>query len=359
MNIADIIDSAYPSDSSTGIPLNSQIKIIFDREIDEWSIENGGILLEGPDSDELIISPYTPSVINAGAENQMLQTPGLRGLVPGKFTFERVDLNTNTLVSTLDTVGDGSLYRTKAIFTPDYPLKKSTEYSLYIIGAADEDQAGIFTNTVFDPVSSVSNTGTGSITVSGVYLGNASTDEIFIKITKAGVVGVAEFEVWKNSSPLNLIGPILTSINQSHIIDGVTVAFNEGSFAIDDEFSVKVKLAEKFTGTVITSFTTGAGSISSLPASASTSILGDPLFTPSIGFNVVSTSPEDGTSNLSLMKNRLIIEFSSEVDSLSINDEAVEITSEAISDHPCAPQPKIGSLHKTLTASGNFLIIDL
>lgn len=360
MSIADIIDSAYPSDEAEGIPLNSQIKIIFNTEIDEWSIENGGIILEGPDTDELIITPYTPSVINQGSEQQILETPGLKGLVPGTFSFERVALDSNTLVSTLDTIGDGTLYRTKAIFTPLYPLKKNTEYTVYVIGGDTDEQAGIFTNTVFDVVANVGNTGNGECTFSGTYLGDLSQDTINIKITKAGVTGVAEFEAWKTSAPLELSGPFLTSNNFSHIFEGITIAFNDGgSFDVDDEFSVKVKAPTTFSGTVISTFTTGAGSITSLPTSASTSILGDPLYTPSVGFDVFKTTPVDGETNRDISKNRITIEFTSEIDVSTITDETVQILVEPVSDHPSITNIPTGNLHRTITVSGLKMFIDL
>ena len=162
--ILDIIETVNPADSATGVSLNSNITILFDREIDEWSLQHGGLIVEGPDTDQVIYPGYIPTTLVEGTEAEILQSPGYKGLVPGEFIFSRVALTTLSGVSTLDTTGDGGLYRTKVVFKPLQPLKGLTNYKVYVVGDDDETTDEIFgvrTRTVFDGVADPGNTGTG------------------------------------------------------------------------------------------------------------------------------------------------------------------------------------------------------
>lgn len=359
----DIVDLVYPSDNATGVSLNSTIQITFDREIDEWSIEHGGLIVEGPDTDQVIYPGYTPTILNPGSESEILQSPGLAGVVPGRFSFQRISTTTTSAVNISDTTGAGNLYRTRVIFTPDYPLKAQTNYTVYLVGddASDDELFGIRTKTVFDPVAG-GNTGTGSVTFSGTYLGDLTQDTLNIRITTSGVSGVAEYEAWRSSQPLDLIGPIRTSTSECQVLDGVTVQFVEGLFVAGDEFSVVVRRPETFTGTVTCGFSTGNGSISAVPTTTATSPTGDPV-APGISsaFSVVRTTPTDGATNLPPSGNRrLTIEFSTAIDPSTINSDTVQVLVEPVIDHPLlSNQIQAGPVSHTLTVSGTKLFIDL
>jgi hypothetical protein len=363
--ILDIIESVNPSDSATGVPLNSNITILFDREIDEWSLQHGGIIVEGPDTDQVIYPGYIPTTLVEGTEAEILQSPGYKGLVPGEFIFSRVALTTLSGVSTIDTTGDGGLFRTKVVFKPLQPLKGLTSYKVYVVGDDDEttdEIYGVRTRTVFDGVADPGNTGTGSLVFSGTYLGDLSNDTIHIRITSSGVAGVAEFEAWQASDVLDLIGPMTTSTSELQVLVGVTVRFIEGNFATGDEFSVKLKRPSKFTNTATFSFNTGNGSINVVPTTTATSPTGDPLFTPpSTGFRVVKISPADHATNLDPSKARkIVVEFSEDIDPATINAETVQVNIEPVIDHPSlAVKVPTGPISSTLTVSGNKLYIDL
>lgn len=360
----DIVDSVNPSNNATGVPLNNAIQVIFDREIDEWSIEHGGLVVEGPDTDQVIYPGYVPTTLVQGSEKEILQSPGLMGVVPGKFLFQRVALTTADLVNTSDTTGAGNLYRTKVVFKPDYPLKPQTNYFVYLVGdddAEDQETLGLRSRSVFDPVVG-SNTGTGSVTFSGTYLGELTQDTINIRITKSGVSGEAEFEAWRTSQPLDLVGPYRTSTSECQILDGVTVQFIEGLFQVDDEFSVVVRRPTVMTGTATFTFTTGNGSISVVPTTTATSVTGDPApLAASTEFKVVKTTPVDGGTNLPPSGNRrLTIEFSSNIDPASVTADRVQVTVEPVIDHPLlVSQVQAGPISHVVTVSGTKMFIDL
>lgn len=363
-SISDLLDSINPSNNSTGVPLNSSITVLFDREIDEWSIEHGGFILEGPDTDQVIYPGYAPTPLANGSEQEILLSAGYKGLVPGVFTFSRVSLSNSSLVNTSDTTGDGTLFRTRAIFKPSQPLAPLTEYTLYLVGdddLADQELFGIRSRTVFDVVSDPGNSGNGTITFSGTYLGTLSNDVVNIRITTAGVPGVAEFESWKDSAPLDLIGPFLTSSTESEVIDGVTVQFLSGTFQINDTFTVAVKRPEVFTGTSTLSFTTGNGSISVVPTTTSTSITGSPISTTTTEFKLVKATPMDGATNLDPSSSkRIIVEFNDDIDPATITTNSVQVNIEPVSDHPLLTnQVSAGPISNTVTVSGHKLFIDL
>jgi hypothetical protein len=362
-NVLEIIDSVHPSDGSTGVPLNNTIQVIFDREIDEWSLEHGGLILEGPDSDQVIYPGYAATDLTNGGD--ILQSPQLKGVIPGTFTFGRVDLTTNTIVHTADTTGAGNLYRTKVTFKPEVPLKPQTNYTVYLIGDDDNEvneEFAIRTKSVFDYIADVGNTGSGTITVSGTYTGAQSHDTYNVRITKSGVIGEAEFEAWRDSAPLDLQGPFETSVNESSLFNGVTIRFIDGSFALNDEFSVYVKKPTFIEETATFSFSTGNGSISVVPTNTATSPTGDPLpLAGSTEFKVVSTSPVDEASNLDIASTkRITIQFSSDIDPATISDDTVEVLVEPVIDHPLlSTQVAAGPIFHTLTVSGSKLFIDL
>lgn len=362
--ILDIIDSVNPADSSTGVPLNNNITILFDREIDEWSLEHGGLIVEGPDTDQVIYPGYIPTTLIQGTEGEILQSPGYKGLVPGTFIFQRVSLTTASLVNTSDTTGNGELFRTKVIFKPDQPLKPLTNYKVFVVGDDDDTTDEIFgvrTRTVFDGVADPGNTGTGSVTFSGTYLGDLTTDTINIRITKSGVSGVAEFEAWKNSAPLDLIGPTPTSMTECQVIDGVTVQFIEGNYAVDDVFTVVVRRPVKFTDTATFSFTTGNGSITVVPTTTATSVTGSPVAPTVTNFTVVKTSPADRDTNLDpSVAKKIVIEFNDDIDPATINSQTVQVNIEPVIDHPLlTTQVVAGPIANVLTVSGNKLIIEV
>lgn len=361
--VADSIDLIYPGNGATGVPLNSSIQITFDTEIDEWSVEHGGFILEGPDSDEVIYPGYTPTTLIQGTESQILESPALKGIVPGTFSFSRISNSDLTSVNTSDTTGAGNLFRTRVIFTPLVQMGRLTNYKIYLMGdddLEDEELTGIRSKTVFDHIVG-SNSGDGKITCSGTYTGLQSVDTFNIRITKAGVPGVAEYETWKDSAPLDLVGPFLTSSTESPLFDGTTVQFTEGTFAINDTFSVVVKTPVFLSGTTTAEFTTGGGSISVVPDSVSASITGDPALFASSAFTVTSTTPKDHDTNLSPTSIRRIeIKFSEAIDPTSITTGSVQVLTEPIIDHPLLTSSAItGPISNTVTVSGLSLFIDI
>ncbi len=360
-SLSDVVDAVYPTSDATGVPLLASITVLFDREMDETSIENGGVFLEGADTDSLLVGVY-PENIAPGDEPNLFETAAYSGLVPGVFTFKRIDLSTSVEVSTLDPTGNGTLYRTKAVFTPTFPLQKAFDYRIFITAdpdAEDTEKFGVRTRSVFDAEADAGNTGTGTMSATGTYTGTVD-DTYNIAFVVDGVAGAAQFEWWKNSTPLDIHGPILATYSSIPLADGVIIQFDDGNYEENDTFTVVVKPGVTFTDTLVSTFTTGNGSILAVPTSASTSVLGDVL-PATTGFQVSKTTPADFATNLAPeVCKQIIIEFSAPVDEDTVTDDTVQVIAEAVTDHPAANiiSPN-GPIAKTITVDGNKIIIDL
>lgn len=360
--LTDILVSVNPGDDSTGVPLNQRLTIIFNTEIDEVAFAAGALFLEGPDTDQVIYPGYNlVGPITPGSEQEILESPAYAGIVPGTFTFSRLHLTLNSGIEDLDTEGTLDIYRSKVIFTPTNQLVSVTTYTAYLVGDDDDvEGVGVQSRTVFDGEVGVLNSGTGTVEFSGSYTGTVS-DVINVRITNSGLAGTAEFEYWKDSAPLTLEGPSLSSLNSTALLNGVTIKFLDGSFVEGDTFSVVVKPAVIYTSTLTFSFTTGTGSITAVPTTTSTSITGDPTLDSTVAFELVTTDPEDGAVNVTVVDARtVVIEFSSDLDATTVTQDSVQVFSQPIIDHPLlSASVPTGEVAKTLTVSGNQIIITL
>ncbi len=297
--------------------------------MDETTIAGGNFFVTGPDFDtwsgpDLQLWLDAPSV---GTESEVLQSPALHGIVQGDITFQRIALDSLTVVSGIDTVGSGHLYRTKAIFAPSISLGTSTEYTVHLSGdddTTDDVTAGIWSRTVFDAVASGVNTGTGAVVFTGGYIGLAPTDTFHVTITTGGAVGAAKFTYYADSDPSAVYGPFKTKQSGVLLQDGITAAFSDATYDVGDKFFVVVKSPTVFTGTTVWPFKTGSGAILVLPTTTATSILGEPASaTPtsaSSTFSVLSTDPADGASNIVFAAGdyNVAVTFSSNIDSSTV-----------------------------------------
>lgn len=332
VNISDKIDTIHPANNAVSVILSDQIWIIFDAEIDENSVNSGNFFIEGPDTDTFIgpdVGLNLPNVSSSDSDDQ-LGSPGYKGIVPGSISFEKMQLTEVSAYSGFDTSGTGNIWRTKIIFTPQYRLSPLTEYTVYISG--DEDitdglATGIRARSIFDVVNGA-NSGTGEVTFGGTFTGNATEDTFVIKISSAGDSANALFTWWRGSDPSFIHGPIAAMKFQTvPLEEGVEVAFGNGSFAVNDTFSVVVRKPELFTGNMYWSFTTGSGSIQAVPTTTSTSIIGDTgtsTTSTTSTFTVVSTTPTDGSTNQPLTTANISVKFNSNITDLPGTDITAE-----------------------------------
>lgn len=359
VTLTSLIDLAYPSEGATGVPLRAPAWVIFSCEMDEDSIKDS-LYLEGPNADTWSgpdLALWNQSVAIDGPST-MLASAIDGGLVAGEITFERVKLNDTSGFSGYDYSGTGSLYRTKAIFTATRPLVASTYYYARLVGK-ENDVKAIRKRSVFD-TQRTAGIGTGVCTGGGSYTGSMASDTFHFEIMVGGVVGTATYRWWRASAPAVVYGPIKTTISNHLLVDGVYVSFStSGSFVADDHFTTVVKTPDEATGLVHWEFQSGSGSISTLPSTASTSVIGLPADTTTAEtlFEVLSTLPKNRAFNLRLTEiNPIVITFSKALG--TVLSSHVKVTSEAVVDDPSVEIPEYNwDLPKRIEVNGSTLSI--
>jgi len=301
-DVDSIVDQVHPAVSGLNIILSDTIRVTFDREMDEARLGDN-LFIAGPDNDTHTGPDHRiwidfPSI---GDEEEILQSPGYHGLVQGAFTYSRHDLSSETVVSGIDVVGSGHLYRTRTTFTPTNRLAPNTRYYVYLSGdeaAGDGLDTGISGRTVFDPIAAPGNTGI----VDPVFEGGFSwgtNDTYNIEIMSTGTTDTATFRYWTTLFPTKSTS---ISVKRSGVLlrNGVTIKFPPGTWTVGDTWTVVAKKRDTFTGNLIWTFLTGSGSIQEVPAAASTSVLGDAIpaaVAVSTGLSVSSTLPADKASH--------------------------------------------------------------
>ncbi len=262
----------------------------------------------------------------------------------------------------LDTTGLGNLWRTKAIFTSKNILNPETEYSVYLSGdesGSDALVTGIRTRTIFDPITAPGNTGTGTVDFNGTYTG-LITETYHVKITTVGASGVAWFVWWKASAPLVVSTPILSDKYKHQELDlGVNIKLGNGSFALDDEFSVLVKTPTIFSGNTFWVFTSGTGSITSIPTTTATSVTGDipqPLLAPGT-FVITNITPKDRATNLPVTTRKIVLTFNSSIDASTITSDTVQVIAKPVNGDETLLQTR--QIYSDITVNGSKLIIDI
>ncbi|MHA2064045.1 MAG: hypothetical protein ACXABY_06660 [Candidatus Thorarchaeota archaeon] len=299
-----IIDLVHPTVSGINVIISDTIWVLFDREVDEESVKSN-LFISGPDQDtwsgpDLLLYPDR---LQQGDESDILSSPDYGGFVAGEFTFEKINVGDLDSYSGWDYGGHGSLWRTKATFTPDKPLTPNTEYRVYVAGDEDDTddlKTGIKTRTIFDVVNGA-NLGTGEATFVGSYTGTTSSETFHVKITTAGAANVAKFLWYRGSAPLLTYGPYTAFRGEVALDEGVSIRFLTGDFEVNDAFSVVVKAPVIFTGNLTWPFTTGTGSIQELPDTVSTDLVGAPsaeVTAAPTTFEVSTTIPPNRATDL-------------------------------------------------------------
>jgi len=271
MGTPSIVD-VYPANDAQGVVLGDQIRVLFDREMDETSINTGTFVVLGTENNYIFGPDFNP-LDEPGIEDEgILNSPYVTGYVDGVIEFKRISLSGEDEVETLDTTGDGLLYRTQATFVPSKPFAAGVRYTVFLAGDESDDdyKTGCTTRTVFDTVTDAE--GSGSLEFIGGYTGTAAGG-YGVEITTGGVVGTAEYVWWRKSDPLTVY-PGVTTTGRRELEDGVWVVCDpDGTFQVGDRFTVECKVAETLENNYRWTFTTGSGSIVIPPSVSSTSVL--------------------------------------------------------------------------------------
>jgi hypothetical protein len=359
-SLSTVVTSIFPSSNASAVIVNGEIWVLFSTQIDEASLTTeGNFFVTGPESDTW--SGPDLALWQTQVNGDVLASPGLDGIVPGTFRLERINLGDLNTYSGTDTAGAGNLFRTKAVFKPAKQLTPNTSYSVYLSGdqdSADEYKTGVKPQTVFDRI--FSGSGASDVTFAGTYNGSASSETYNVSILTTGTKGVATFEWWLSSAPGTHYGPILTAPSVL-LNNGVYVKFGGvGSYVLNDLFTCVVKKQDPYTGTYIWSFTTGSGSIQTIPDSTSTSIIGQsvPLTALTPGLQILNLTPVDRATNLPVSTKQIIVEFNNDIDTTTVTSDRIKIVGYPV-DGDEIRLFEAREIFKDITVSGKKIIIDI
>ena len=363
------IIETFPSNKSESVPVGVKIEITFDRAVDVQSAKDN-IVIYGRDYD-LVSGPETATWMHEGdALNPLfLRSPEFKGIVDytldvvyvSKTTGEEVDLTEVTDV-TVEEYAD--VYQ-KIILTPKNILDEKCEFFVYIIGEVEDNiRKGLSKRTVYEPDISSAVSEEGKVFVYGGYTGKID-DTLYLKITKAGNIGEAEYKYWFNSEgETKAVKGKLTSRRFRKLEDGIQIRFSGSNFLKDDTYSIKLYEKEFLENSYSLSFKTSSSFIEDVPDTMSTSPIGTKLLEieSSGGLKLLDVVPEDGATNLTFSDRTITLTFDKELDSDTVTDSTVMVYMYPVSgsftgNNSSLKEPK--ELKKKLTVDENKIIIEV
>ena len=370
MATTPIIIDVYPANGSQGIPIGDQVRIEFDQEMDQDSINAGTFVLTGPDNAP-VFGPIdvTPFDEPGFEDEDILSSPYFKGYVKGSISFSRVDASGGIVDDSIkDLTGDGTLWRTVAIFTPNTPLKPNVEYGVILLGdeaSTDDLDTGVKTRTVFD--TKFTGSGTGELTFHGGYTGDDNRSYV-IEITTGGQTGDAEYIWWEKNDPLVTYSGI-TSTGARELEDGVYVTCShDGNFTVGDLFEVIIISAITLPNNYRWNFFTGSGSILVPPSSSSTTGIVDVSSNvegteAASSFTVSRIDPEDGEYGIAISEDPyageiITVTFSANVNIATLAGDAISLKSMPANGN-WDIFDATGDLGYEFSLAGNILTINL
>lgn len=366
---APSISAIYPNDGATGVPVGATIQITFDQGVDIQSVKDC-VVVYGPDFDQTS-GPESAVWIDedTGSNPFFLNSPGFTGVVDSEVDFIYVDA-TGTEISPspeYTSVTDEGTSRHKLLIRPKSLLKPDTEYTVYLIGdSSDGTSRGVSHRTVWDADYSSVTSSTGLIHTYGSFEGT-SDDTYYVKITQAGDIGTAQYKYWPASDvEANAITGRVTSRRFRRLGSdtGIQVRFSGSSFVKDDIYEINVRAKALMATSYSFSFSAGSASITSVPETASTSIIGTEtsLTSDATALTVLEMVPADGATHQQFKNRTITLTFSEELEETSITDASVTILAYPISGDFQTALSNAGEpieLAKKLTVNDDILTIEL
>ena len=220
------IESVNPLDASLGLPLQTQISVVFNQLMDEATITTSTFLVSGPDNSAWS-TPGVRVIENTSPENVLLDFGGDEYL-SGTISFSQEDLG-------------GGEYGTKATFTPTTPFASNTEYVIYLAGDEGLD------DNIVPPIAAVDSTVLVGTDMWKFTTGSGSVSEVpAISSTAVSVPPAVSSVV---SEPFKLLSsiPANRATNLNITTDTIVLDFNVNvdDTTVDSAISI---LAESVNG---------------------------------------------------------------------------------------------------------------
>ena len=368
---APTISAIYPNDEATGIPVGANIQITFSESVDLSSVKDC-VVIYGPDFDQSSGPDQAMWIDNdTGSNPYFLKSPGFTGTVATTMDLQYVT-SAGAAISPQPSYTSSTAVGTnlhKLVVTPKSLLKPDTDYTVYIIGdSSDGTTRGVSHRTVWDPDSSDVTSATALAYTAGAYEGS-SADTLNIKVTVAGGIGTAQYKYWWTSAGEgSATTGRVTSRRFRHVDQdsGVQIRFSGSNFIVDDHWTVAVVPKALLATSYSFSFTAGSGAITSVPSTASTSVIGSTtaLTSEETVMTVTEMTPDDGATHQKFSNKTVTLTFSEALDSTTVTDARVTVLAYPVSGkfNDGLMTPNTGEpveLSKKLTISGTTLTIEL
>lgn len=351
---------SYPIANQTNVPVGEEIKLLFNREVDEKTVKDN-VVIYGPDFDRTSGPDNAVLLSNRSGENPLfLKSPHFNGFIDFDVKILKTDNDdpydvVDPQVERIErTAGDQFCY---AILTPKKALAENSEYKVFVIGentnllaevpAGLQDylqERGMSERTIYSPYSLVNNVNTYDqrVSVGGIF--NEDTDRILnIKITTAGNGSEAKYVWWYNDEDEPVPGLPARRYRHNRCVSrwrgtdrGVYIKFNGGEFQVDDLIQIKVYAKVNLDNSYHWKFTTSDSSIYQEPEAKSTSPIDIPEANEAVGntveqLKILSVEPYDGAVNLSLNTKRIIVTFNKNINEATVTQETVKLSSYPVS----------------------------
>tara|TARA_B100000131_G_scaffold321606_1_gene372811 strand:- start:35942 stop:37054 length:1113 start_codon:yes stop_codon:yes gene_type:complete len=368
---APTISAIYPNDTATGIPVGANIQITFSESVDLSSVKDC-VVVYGPDFDQTS-GPDSSLWIDddTGSNPYFLKSPGFTGTVATTMDLQYVTSAGAAISpqpSYTSSAGVGTNLH-KLVVTPKSLLKPDTKYTVYIIGdSSDGTSRGVSHRTVWDPDASAVTSATAFAHSAGAYTGTSS-DTLNVKVTVGGAIGTAQYKYWWTSDGEGeAVAGRITSRRFRRVDEdsGVQIRFSGSNFVVDDKWTIGVEAKALLATSYSFSFTAGSGAITSVPSTASTSVIGSTtaITSDETVMTVVDMDPDDGATHQKFNNKTITLTFSEELDDATVTDARVTVLAYPVSgkfdDGTLAPSTgEPIELGKKLTVSGKTIKIEL
>lgn len=351
MAINYLPNSSVPLNNETQFPVGQELILVFDNPIDLKTFKESCILF-GPDFD--ITSGPDNAVWLNQSENAnpfFLKSPGFNGFVD-------YDLKQYLVNNSLEELADQTIIdkpnaqKAVVVITPKNVLKEDTDYSLFIIGT-NVDNIGFVSNqlssysknkaisfkTVYDATKD--SVVDSRLKTYGSYQpkNNETEATINLKIIEAGEGSNAKYKWWFSDEAEPQIANSIYKERVSRCVQrwrtlsrGLLVRFSDATYALNETFQIKSYVKEFLQTSYLISFKTSNNEIYTKPTNPSTSPLLEESQLGNIDstdsqLRIVSMTPSDGSVNNILDLKRIVITFNKNIDSSTVNQDAILLES--------------------------------
>lgn len=387
----------YPATNQENVPVGEQIKLLFNRYVDEKTIKDN-VVIFGPDFDRTSGPDNSVWINDKSGENPFyLRSPGFNGFVDFDVKIYKADnakpfsiLEDQNFPLTKP-AGDNYCY---AIITPKTQLAVDTKYYIFVLGQNTnftnleelpegvrgylQDRA-ISEKTIYPAHISGAAEKDERLVVKGIYTGDADAF-LNIKITTAGLGSEARYKWWFSNEPEPIGADATTRYRSNRCVGrwrgldlGLQVRFTGGEFVEDELFQVNLYQQVLLDESNYWSFTTGDGSVYTTPEIVSESPLEMGGVIPPVGeaagdaaldaFRVVSIEPYDGAVNLSLNTERIVVTFNKNINPATVTQDTVKLLSYPVSgtfDGPYGTRSnREYKIYKIIEVVDNKIILEL